>query len=347
MSDKQRVAVTGGSGYIASWVVKKLLDHGHVVHATVRSTKDEDKISHLLKQGEIHPGRLHLFEADLLEGGFEEAFQGCDAVLHMASPFTIDKVKNPKTAFVDPAVEGTRRVMEAIEKTPTVKKVILTSSMVAVYNDAKEAQSLPNKMLTPDQWNTSATIDYQPYNYSKTEAEKLARKMCEGQDRWQLSTIHPAFVMGPSLSTRDDSASIGFIRDLLQGEMRLGAIDLSVGLVDVRDVAEAHIHALEREHAGGRYLCVNEVKNWLEICQLIQQVTENTEYPLPTKFLPNWVLYIFGPLRGLSWRYLRQNLGYSFHVDTSRTIDELGVRFRSLERTFRDMVLQLERDKII
>ncbi|NVK03450.1 MAG: NAD-dependent epimerase/dehydratase family protein [Flavobacteriia bacterium] len=347
MENKRTIAVTGASGYIASWVVKKLLNHGHTVHATVRDLSNKEKTTHLLKQGEIHPGKLKMFEADLLEGGFKEAFLGCDSVIHIASPFLIGKVNDPQRELVDPALEGTRRVLEAVNAIETITKVVLTSSVVAMYNDAKEAQKLPEKTFTSDCWNTTASLTNQPYNYAKTVAEKEAWKMCTEQSRWTLTTIHPAFVMGPSLTTRVDGASMQFMVDTMRGQMKMGAPALSYGFVDVRDVAESHVHALEVDYTGERFISANEVMDLLEFGELVQRVTEHTEYPLPKKHLSSWLFYIAGPLRGFSMKFIRQNLGYRFSFDNRPIQEKLGVRFRSMDETFRDMVLQMERDNLI
>lgn len=347
MNESRTIAVTGASGYIASWVVKKLLNHGHTVHGTVRSLTDSSKLTHLLKQGEIHPRKLYLFEADLLQGGFEEAFAGCDAVVHMAAPFRIGPIKNPEETLVHPSVQGTQRVLEAIERTESIKHVVHTSSILTAYGDAKEVQHWPDKKITSNHWNTRSSLKNQPYNYAKVEAEKLMWEAYEKQKRWKLTTLLPGFVMGPSLSKRKDSASIQFITDMMRGEMKMGVPALSYGFVDVRDAAESHIHALEVEHESGRYISVNQVMDLLEVGRLIQEVTEYTEYPLPKKYLPNWLVRIVGPLRGLSQHYLARNLGYRFAVDNEPIQNELHVHFRSIEETFRDMVIQMERDNLI
>lgn len=341
------VAVTGASGYIASWVVKKLLDHGHVVHGTVRDPENTDKVSHLKKQGISHENRLKLFKADLLEGGFEEAFVGCDVVVHMASPFLIGKVSDPENQLLRPALEGTERVLNAVNATPSVKQVVLTSSVVSIFNDAIEAAKLPENTFTAEHWNETSSLDYQPYNYSKMRAERKAWEMAENQDRWKLTVVNPGFVMGPSLSKRSDGASIDFMRQLLTGELKMGAPLLYYGIVDVRDVAETHVHAVEREHPSGRYISVNGVQSLLEMTSMIQAVTENVEYPLPTKKLPKLLMYIFGPLRGFSWNFIRKNVGHKIQFDNSPARNQLGVRFRSLEETYRDMVLQMDRDNLI
>lgn len=171
--------------------------------------------------------------------------------------------------------------------------------------------------------------------------------MCEEQSRWTLTTIHPGFVMGPSLSTRADSASMRFIIDTMRGQMKMGAPALSYGFVDVRDVAESHIHALELDFTGERFISVNQVMDLLELGELIQRVTEHTEYPIPKKDLPGWLFKIVGPLRGFYRKFINHNLGYTFKFDNQPIQEKLGVRFRPLDETFRDMVLQIERDNLI
>ena len=125
------VLVTGGSGYIASWLVKYLLDDGIDVHATVRNRSDDAKLGHLKRMAESSPGRLTLFEADLLDdGAFDVAMGGCQLVFHSASPFVFSGIKDPQKELVDPAVAGTRSVLESANRTRTVDRVVLTSSVV-------------------------------------------------------------------------------------------------------------------------------------------------------------------------------------------------------------------------
>lgn len=346
-NESLRIAVTGATGYIASWVVKKLLDRGHVVHGTVRNLNDQEKLAHILKQQVYHEGRLHLFKADLLKGGFEKAFKDCDIVIHMASPFLIGKIYDAQSQLVDPALRGTENVLNAVNATPSVNKVILTSSVVSLYNDAKEAKQKPNKTFTPADWNEGATPNYQPYNYSKTIAEKKAWDIHSQQNRWSLTTVCPGFVMGPSLSKDPTSASIQFARQMLTGEHKIGAPRLSYGFVDVRDAAETHVHAALQEHSEGRYITVNEVHSLLEVAEIMQDVTEHTEYPLPSRELPNWLVTLVAPTKGFSAKMMRRNLGYTFHFDTSKTKNELGVYYRKMDETFRDMINQMERDDIV
>ena len=128
------VLVTGGNGYIASWLVRYLLEDGVDVHATVRNPSDDTKVGHLKRLAESSPGTLTLFAADLLDdGAFDEAMAGCELVFHTASPFVISGIKDPQKDLVDPAVHGTRNALESANRVSSVKRVVLTSSVAATF----------------------------------------------------------------------------------------------------------------------------------------------------------------------------------------------------------------------
>lgn len=132
----QVVCVTGASGYIASWIVKFLLHRGYTVKATVRDPNDSKKVDHLLNLDGAKE-RLHLFKANLLEeGSFDSVVQGCHGVFHTASPFYHD-VKDPQVELLDPAVKGTLNVLKSCVNSPTLKRVVLTSSIAAVAYNGK------------------------------------------------------------------------------------------------------------------------------------------------------------------------------------------------------------------
>ncbi|MCI27978.1 cinnamoyl-CoA reductase 1-like, partial [Trifolium medium] len=130
------VCVTGASGYIASWIVRFLLHRGYTVKATVRDPNDPKKIDHLLKLDGAKE-RLKLFKANLLEeGSFDSVVEGCEGVFHTASPFYHD-VKDPHTELIDPALKGTLNVLNSCAKSPSLKRVVLTSSIAAVAYNGK------------------------------------------------------------------------------------------------------------------------------------------------------------------------------------------------------------------
>ena len=168
------VLVTGANGYVAGWLVKRLLEEGITVHAAVRDPEKEHKIHHLNGIAENAPGTIKYFKSDLLdEGSYARAMEGCELVFHTASPFTSD-FDDPQKELIEPAVKGTANVLNQAKKTQGVKRVVVTSSCAAIYTDAKDVHETPNGVLTENIWNTTASLDYQPYSFSKTLAEKKA-----------------------------------------------------------------------------------------------------------------------------------------------------------------------------
>ena len=139
--------------------MKYLLEDGYRVRVTVRDKEKVDNYSHLLKIAERSPGKLMVFEADLLqESAFDQAMEGCNVVFHTASPFLISGIKNAKSQLVDPALQGTRNVLESVNKNPMVKKVVLTSSVMAVYGDGSDIDSTENGFFTEENWNKSLSL---------------------------------------------------------------------------------------------------------------------------------------------------------------------------------------------
>ncbi|HBS04097.1 MAG TPA: diaminohydroxyphosphoribosylaminopyrimidine deaminase [Leptospiraceae bacterium] len=340
------VLVTGGSGYIASWIVKYLLEEGHNVHATVRSLKSEDKVAHLRGLEKL-PGSLTLFEADLLsEGSFDQAMKGCEIVMHTASPFFIKGLKDAQKQLIDPALKGTRNVLETVNRHPEVKRVVLTSSVAAIMGDNVDALAKDNQTMDENDWNRSSSLDHQPYSYSKTVAEEEAWRIAKSQDHWKLVVINPAFVMGPSLSKRMDGTSVQFVRDLVGGPLKSGVPDLTFGIVDVRDVARAHVLAAFKEDASGRHILCADTKTFVELADLLRERYGKT-LPLPRGQLPGFMVYLIGPFFGLSWGFLKKNLGVRYNLDHSRSIEDLGIAYRPIADTLCDHVDQLKEAGIV
>ncbi len=180
--------------------------------------------------------------------------QGCSVVFHTASPFTIN-VQDPQRDLIDPAVKGTRNVLEDVNRTESVRRVVLTSSCAAIYTDAADCANAPGGTLTEEVWNTTASLDYQPYSYSKTLAEKEAWTIAEQQDRWDLVVINPSLVLGPAINDLPTSESFRILKMLGDGTMKAGAPRLGIGVVDVRDLAEAHLAAAFPPRSKGVILC--------------------------------------------------------------------------------------------
>lgn len=339
------VLVTGATGYMASWIIKYLLEEGYTVHATVRNLKDKAKYAHLTTLKNY--GNLKLFEADLLrESSFKTAMEGCSIVIHTASPFLANGVKDPENQLIAPAVQGTINVLESANEITSVQRIVLTSSVVSVYGDAIEAQSHPNSTFNEKDWNKTSSVSHQPYSLSKTLAEKEAWRLANEQSRWKLTVINPGFIMGPSLSKRKDSTSIDFMLSMLNGKYASGLPDLYFGMVDVREVARAHILAGTEEQAEGRHILVADTISALDMAKILKKHYDDI-YKIPTKTAPNFLLYLVGPFMGFSWKYLKRNLGIPFYFDNSYSKSNLGITYRPLEDTITDHAAQLIQDGLI
>ena len=348
--DKTRpVLVTGATGYVAGWIIKLLLEEGVTVHAAVRNPDDKKKIAHLDKIAASTDGKIKYFKTDLLkEGSYFDAMQGCELVFHTASPFTTN-VKDPQKELIEPAVKGTENVLNSVNKTPSVKRVVLTSSCAAIATDAIDCQSAPNGILTEEIWNTTASLDYMPYSYSKTLAEKRAWEIAEGQSRWELVTINPSLVLGPMLNPKyTTSESLNILKPFADGSMKMGTPNIGAGVVDVRDVAKAHILAGYTPSARGRYITSGHNTSFLEMA-IALQTKFGADYPLPTKALPKWLLLAVGPIMNklFTRKIIRNNVNVAYKADNSKIKNELGMDFMPLKTTMEDSFQVLADEKII
>lgn len=325
------VLVTGGTGYIASWLVKYLLEDGYKVRITVRNINDESRYSHLIKISENTKGSLEVFEADLLDSeAFGMCMNGCNIVFHTASPFLFSGVSDPQKQLIDPALEGTKNVLDAVNSTYSVKKVVFTSASSAIYGDASDILSTDREQFNEHHWNKTSNLKHQPLGFAKTLAEHEAWKIHGSQKRWKLAVLNPALCLGPSLTPYSKSGSIDFMRKLADGTFKSGTPNLQYGLVDVRDVAHAHIFAAQDEFALGRFLLVKEVKSILEIAKVLKYKFGDT-FPLPTKELSSRGLYFLGFMRGYSRKFVLENVGKSLAFDNVKSKDELGISYKPIE----------------
>ncbi len=342
-----RVLVTGANGYVASWVVKRLLELGCEVRATVRDPADPVRTGHLEAIAKGLPGSLSLHGADLLDpSGFDRAMEGCATVLHTASPVIARGVGDPVRELIEPAVDGTRNVIEAVNRCSSVRRVVLTSSVVAVYGDAVDMARTAAGRFDESHWNETSGEDHQPYSYSKARAERLAWEMAGRQDRWDLVVVNPGLVLGPALSPHTNSESVRMMRDLGDGLFRLGAPRLEFGVVDVRDVADAHVRAATRPDANGRHILVAETLGLGEIAGMLRE-RFGDGHPFPRRTMPKFAATLLAPLRGLERAVVRRNVGHPLRFDNRRARDRLGLAFRPVAETVADHFRQLLDDGLV
>ena len=340
------ILVTGATGYVGSWIVKRLLKKGYTVRITARDKSKTEKYGYLQEIADASPGKLEVFEADLLKpGSFDEAAEGSHAILHVASPFTL-RFKDPVKELIDPAVNGTTNVLNAASSSTTVKKVILTSSVVAIFGDNIDMQDKSLAEFTEDNFNDTSTEHHQPYSYSKVKAERAAWKLAEAQQQWQLVVMNPAFIVGPPISANTNSESIQFMKDMVSGKLLMGAPHLEIGFVDVRDVADAHIAALESDHAEGRHILAARVVSMMELSGIIKSLFPG-KYPLPLMKVPKFMLYLTGWAFGLTLKFISRNVGYKLAFNNSKSINALSISYTPLETTIKDMIEQMQKLKLI
>ena len=344
---RRPVLVTGGNGYVASWLVRRLLERGFDVHATVRDTGDPARTGHLSAVARRRPGKLSLFDADLLDaGGFDRAMAGCRIVFHTASPLIVRDVVDPEGDLVQPAVRGTRHVLDAANRTPSVRRVVLTSSIVAVYGDAADLEETGADRFDESHWNSTSNVRHQPYSYSKTVAERLAWEMADGQDRWDLVAVNPGLVLGPGLDRNTSAEGVLIMRDLGNGYYRFGAPELEYAIVDVRDVAEGHLRAGLIPESRGRHILVSETLSLIEIASILRSHFGDG-YPFPRQTVSKVVALMLAPRRRIPQAVARRNVGYPLRFDNRYARDALGMTFRPAADSIVDHFRQLLDDGLV
>lgn len=333
------VLVTGATGFVAAEIVKQLLEAGYRVRGTTRDVARSEADGHLAALSGANE-RLELLEADLLDpGAFDTAVLGCEYVIHTASPFVLD-VEDPQRDLVDPAVKGTTSVLESVSKTEGVRRVVLTSSFAAMSGEPKDSP------WSEDDWNDVSSLDSGAYAYSKTMAERAAWDFMGDNDRsFDLVVINPTGVIGPSIVPRLNQSHSVFV-SATNGEMP-GIIDLSFPIVDVRDVAKAHILAMENTGAAGRYLCSAETRSMRQNFELLKEAGFGERYKLASLPLDNALGSVLVRLvsrtqpRGTR-DFVRSSLGRKYELDTSKIRTELGLEFRDADQTVIDTMTSLE-----
>mmetsp|Transcript_13204 Transcript_13204/g.23414 ORF Transcript_13204/g.23414 Transcript_13204/m.23414 type:complete len:360 (-) Transcript_13204:1528-2607(-) len=337
---QSKVCVTGVTGYVASAIVERLLASGHIVHATCRNP-DAPILDQLrnLHNGKTH---LHIFKADLLDdGSFDDAIKGCDAVIHVASPFAMTVAESQiDEKLIRPAVNGTANVLGTVSRSPSVHTVVLTSSVAAMQSSPLDHGI--NYAVSEKDWNPVGREA--PYPLSKTLAEKKAWDLYRSQGeskRWRLVTINPGFVVGPAPILPETSESVTIVRRILSGEFRWAGIRLGSGTVDVRDVAAAHCAVLSRGESSGRYLCVAQSGF---INDIAIAASEATGRKVDSCFMiPKPIVWALAPWAvGVSRKTIEGWVNNEPKYDTSKIRSEFGFAFIPLKESVRDMIKAME-----
>ncbi|EYU26765.1 hypothetical protein ABFS82_12G078200 [Erythranthe guttata] len=270
--------VTGGTGFIAAYLIKSLLQNGHTVRTTVRDPENVEKIGYLWELNGAKK-RLRIMRADLLEeGSFDEAVDGVDGVFHTASPVLVPYDNNVMANLIDPCVKGALNVLRSCKKaSASVKRVVLTSSCSSIrYRyDAEQVSPLNETHWSDPEYCKSNNLWYA---YAKTVAEREAWRLAEeiGID---LVVVNPSFVVGPLLAPQPTSTLL-LILALVKG-VRGECPNMRVGFVHIDDVVNAHILAMEQSKASGRLLCSSSVAHWTDIIRMLR--AKYPSYPYENK----------------------------------------------------------------
>lgn len=280
----QTVLVTGGTGYVAGWCIVRLLEQGYDVRTTVRSLSKEGALRAAIAT-QVEPGdRLHLHAADLLsDDGWAAALEGCDYVLHVASPLSSEDPSDPES-LIAPARDGALRVLR-LAAVAGVQRVVMTSSCAAASTRLNAPDSLTDETL----WTDLSDPRLNAYRRSKVLSERAAWDFMTTYDGpMTLTTVLPAAIFGPVLSLAT-LGSVQVIGRMLEGRMP-GLPKVALEVVDVRDLADLHLAAMTAPEAEGeRFIASGEALWMTEMAATLRTSLGEQASKVPTRRLPDVV----------------------------------------------------------
>ncbi|MEM6683212.1 MAG: aldehyde reductase [Pseudomonadota bacterium] len=309
-----KVFVTGASGFIAKHIVSELLDKGYAVRAGIRSQRRKIELQNLFPDAGLEFALLDLMQDD----GWHQAMQGCDILMHTASPLPLAEPKDPQE-LIRPAVDGTMRALRAA-KAAGITRVILTSSNVAMYKDPAKPIDQPSD---ESNWTDPEDPTVVAYEASKTLAERAAWDFVANNPEMELTTINPGMVFGPPLDAHF-STSLEIVERLMSGKDPL-APPMQMPIVDVRDVAMLHVAAIDHEAATGeRYAATAGTLRFIDLCQALKAWDPSLK--IARKEAPVWLLRLIG-LFVPEARSITKNVGRNLSVSGSKAETAFNFKF--------------------
>ncbi|EPY49824.1 flavonol reductase/cinnamoyl-CoA reductase family protein [Schizosaccharomyces cryophilus OY26] len=299
MPNQSLVLVTGVTGFIGSHVAVTLVNNGYRVRGAVRSMEKAEELVGL--NPELKDKVEFVFVKDIVApNAFKDAVQGCDYICHVASPFFYENVTDNKTQLLDPAHKGTINILEASLNEPKVKRVVITSSFVAIGDFMKDPYS--GSTYTEKDWNPISYEEaletkngFAAYCASKKFAEIAARNFVkERQPHYDMCTVNPSLVIGPPIHPMKTMESLNASNRLLWSLINGSKAQPSFQhvQVDVRDIANAHVVAIEKpEMSNGRMLVSKGPFITNDVCKILREefpemkdvISEPTDVPFNDK----------------------------------------------------------------
>lgn len=329
MTGVGRVLVTGAGGFIARHCIAELLDRGYTVTGTVRRAGTADQVRQAIA-GRTDPGdRLSFATVDLLaDAGWREAMAGCDAVLHVASPYPSAEPRDP-AVLIRPAVEGTRRVIAAARAAGT-PRLVLTSSVVAIAAGHRES-----RVYDESDWSDPDSPTISTYSRSKTLAERAAWEEADRPGSPALTVINPAQVFGPPLGSWV-ATSGDIVRLVLRSPFPV-VPRYGFPVSDVRDVALAHVKALETPAAAGQRFVVADGFLWLaDVARIVGAAFPAYRRRMPLWPAPNALVRLAAHVDP-ALRIISGDLGREWRVTSRKAETILGLQPRAAKEAVEAM----------
>ncbi len=337
------VLVTGATGFIAAHVIHQLLEAGHSVRGTARDAAKSGALRQTISAYANRPVDFEMVSADLTkDAGWNEAAADIDYVQHVASPIPTGVVRHADDLIV-PARDGALRVLKAA-KAAGVKRVVMTSSMAAMAYGWGDARP---KLIDETHWSNPDNLsDNTAYTRSKTIAEKAAWDFMQREgDGMELAVINPAAVLGPVMSA-DFSASVEILTQPLSGKLP-AAPRIGFGIVDVRDVADAHLRAMTIAGAAGeRFLVADRFMWFSDVADVLRANFPDYGKKLPKGELPGFVLKLMSNFNP-ALKQIIPELGRERNVSNAKAKRVLGWTPRSAEEAIVSGAESLIRLKVV
>ncbi|KAA0039998.1 vestitone reductase-like [Cucumis melo var. makuwa] len=276
---KGKVCVTGGTGFVASWLIKKLLENGYSVTTTVRADPEKRKDYSFLTNLPGASEKLQIYQADLHDpNSFAPAIAGCIGVFHLATPIDVDD-KEPVESLTRRTIEGTLGILKLSVDSKTVRRVVYTSSAATMQFNHHKVDFLDENCWSDiDYINNIAPLG-RSYPISKTLTEKAVLEFSQ-QYGLEVVTVLPTYVVGPFICPKIPGSVHVILSLILGNESEYGLI-LKSNMVHVDDVARAHIYLFEHPSASGRYVCSSHIITLEELANFFSAKYPEFQIPSP------------------------------------------------------------------